>query len=417
MRILYSHYLTDDDHPAAQMVRAVASALQDRGHDVNVYRSGAPSPGGPPGVSVPGVRENNPAVRGIKRKAWFARAMARSVAMRQFDLEEIRRFRPDVVLARQDAYCTSMPWAASRLRAPLVTYADAPVAYESRRFGRDGRWHPPGLVEAIESWTLARSRAVVTVSRPAARRLATYKARAEVHVVPNGVDPERFAPLTDAQKLQVRAALGLTAPKVAAFVGSFKSFHGTDRLRDMILATSHREDTQWLLIGDGPERPALEAALAGRTRALFLGRRTPQQVASLLAVTDVAVAPHAPFRGDFYFCPLKVLEYAAAGCAVVASDQGDIPELLGRGEAGVIISEPGIDPWVIAVNRLLDDPVRRAELGKVARAWVLSRYTWAKTAERIDDVLQGVLKGAASAAESPPPRNEASPFPTGVIAC
>jgi Glycosyl transferases group 1 len=72
---------------------------------------------------------------------------------------------------------------------------------------------------------------------------------------------------------------------------------------------------------------------------------------------------------------------------------------------------------VIAVNRLLDDPVRRADLGKAARAWVLSRYTWAKTAERIDAVLRGVLNGAPIASESSPPRDAAAPFPTGLIAC
>ena len=412
MRILYSHYLTNDHHPAAQMVGSIAEELRRLGHSVLVHRSNGPDLAAPPRLAG---RERPRAEARLRGMAWFLKALASNLSMTRGDVAAIRRFAPDVVLARQDAYRVSMPLAASRLAVPLVTYADSPVAHETRCFRHDmDRWHPPGLVEAIERWTLHRSRAVVTISRPAARRLGRYGLRTPIHVVPNGVDPARFPRLTPVERERSRRELGLTAPRVVGFAGSFKAFHGIDRLREMILATSDRADTQWLLIGDGPERGGLEADLAGRAGVVSLGRRKGDEMGRLLGLMDVAVAPHARFAGDFYFCPLKVLEYAAAGCAVVASDQGDIPELLDHGRAGVMVSGDATDSWARAVRDLLDDDERRRSLGAAARARALSRYTWAKTAGRLADILgEAVREGASVPAstreESREPRIETVP--------
>ena len=111
----------------------------------------------------------------------------------------------------------------------------------------------------------------------------------------------------------------------------------------------------------------------------------------MTALMDVAVAPHSLFEGDFYFCPLKVLEYAAAGCAVVAADQGDIPQLLDHGKAGVLLSDNTIDAWKRAVRDLLEDPIRRGVLGASARERALNTMTWEATATRVAGVLAGVL--------------------------
>jgi glycosyltransferase involved in cell wall biosynthesis len=270
----------------------------------------------------------------------------------------------------------------------LVTYADAPVAYESRLLGpSSGRWHPPGLVEALERWTLRQSRAVVTISHPAARQLARYGVGVPIVVVSNGFEPRWFPVLDAGERGARRRALGLTAPCVVGFAGTFRPFHGIALLGQLIEATAARADTQWLLIGDGPERAGLQAALGHRPGVLFLGRRPPEEVGALLALVDVAVAPYPAFEGDFYFCPLKVIEYAAAGCAVVASALGDVPLLLDHGRAGVVLNEPSLEAWRAAVEGLLNDPERSAALGQAARQWVHAHYTWRHAAEQIERVL------------------------------
>lgn len=387
MKVLYSHYLAHDRHPAACMVEAIAAEMREIGHEVRVHRSRGPElPEGPESS-----REGRSRTAALRGKVWFARELGRNRAMDRRDSRAIDDFRPDIVVARQDAYCSSMAQAAARAGVPLVTYADAPVALEARRFAGPSRWHPPGLVEAVESRVLRASRAIVTVSGPAAQVLAAYKQGAPIHVVPNGVHPGRFPEVSAAERTRRRADLGINSPLVLAFAGSFKPFHGIGRLRDLILATFGRPEVHWLLIGDGPGRAELREAVGGLGSVTFLGRRPPESVGALLALADIAVAPHEIDDGPFYFCPLKILEYGAAGCAVVAGDQGDIPELLDGGRAGVLVRENRAVAWTSALDRLIDDPEGRRRLGREARRRVLGQFTWRHTAEAVGRVLRETL--------------------------
>ena len=390
MRILYSHYLAEDTHPAVLMVEAIARELRKRGHEVFVHRS-APPNADPQAAATSQGRARKRRAGKLRNALWFLRALSRNRPMLARDLEAIDRIKPDLVLARQDAYCLSMPVAARRRNIPIVTYADAPTAYETRQYCHaDGRFHPPFLVEAIERWTLRVSKSVVTVSEPAGRILENYHCGTPIHVISNGIAPERFPRLSPPDRLKARAALGLTAPYVACFAGSFKAFHGIDKLRDLILATSYRNDLQWLLIGDGPKRAELEEALDGqdaRASVIFLGRRPSEEVGALLGLADVAVAPHPQVEGEFYFCPLKILEYMAAGCAVLASHQGDIPRLLDDGRAGITISDPSTTTWARALLNILDQPDYREILGETARNRVLDQFTWEETAKQVEKVL------------------------------
>ncbi len=390
MRILYSHYLADDAHPAVRMVHSIAGELRQQGHEVLIHRSAGPvsppSPA-PPAGAAPAARRGGR----LRDAVWFARALARNRGMLARDRRVLAEFGPEVVLARQDAYCISMARAATAAGMPLVTYADAPVAHETRAVP-ESRFHPPGLVEALERWTLRRSRAIVTVSHPAAELLGRYGLSTPITVVPNGVDPARFPAMGAAERVEARRALGITAPRVAGFVGSFRPFHGIDRLGAIIRAVGPRPDTQWLLIGDGVERPALQASLADRPDVIWLGRRPADEVPRLTALLDVAVMPHPPHAGPFYFCPLKVLEAAAAGCAVVASDQGDIPRLLDGGRCGRVLPAENLELWPPVVRGLLDERSVCCSLGLAAREYVLPRYSWSKTAAEVARVLHASLR-------------------------
>lgn len=324
--------------------------------------------------------------------------------MARRDRAALRDFRPDIVLAREDAYCFSMAKAARRAGIPLVTYADAPVAHEVRAFAhRTGRWHPPGLVESIERATLRESRAVVTISHPAAELLSRYGLDRPIEVAPNGIDPARFPQLDAAARAEGRRALGLTAPRVAGFSGTFQVFHGLDHLVALIKSLEHRSDTQWLLVGDGPEGHVLRSALSDRKDVVFTGRRPREEVGRLLALMDVAVAPPPQLEGPYYFCPMRVIEYAAAGCAVVAQALGDIPRLLDDRRVGVVLDNADPAQWRAAVEALLDNPSLCAALGQDARRWIHDHYTWQHTAATIARVLnQTVAASRHSSSEARP---------------
>jgi len=387
MHILYSHYLPNVDQPAGHMIRAIARELRGLGHDVSIHASA-----GQPLRPIANLATAKPKrFQRLRARLWFAKAIARDVMQRRRDRATLERIAPDVLLVRQDSYCSSMTWAGHRLGIPVVTYADAPVACEARQRNNNSRWHPRGLVETIEKWGLSRSAAVVTVSEPAAKTLREYGLTTPIHAISNGIDPANYPRLTSAERMSERRRLGLNAQQIVGFQGTFQAFHGIDRLRELMMSTATRSDTQWLLIGDGPECTRLEQAVRGKVNAVFVGRQPNERMGGLLGLLDIGVAPYSSVPGAFYGCPLKVLEYAAAGCAVVASGQGDVPALLDHGRAGIVVNDDDSGTWIRELNQLLDDPTRCHAIGKYAHEWIHERYTWRNTAERLEEILNDAL--------------------------
>lgn len=419
MKILYSHYLNDRDHPAARMVEEISQQLRELGHEVLVHgvdlgnsheQTLRKAEGNPKSSSQFQSRERSskevpayaqPMGQRLRRKLWFAKAMARNRNWYSIDKKAMRKFQPDIVLARQDAYCWSTVKAARNFQIPVVTFADAPIAYESRTFNLANRFHPYGLVERIENWGFENSEAIITISNPSRARLKMmYGKTLPVNVVSNGIDPEKYPKYSLEEKEQLRKELGLKTPLVLGFQGTFKAFHGIERLSKLIQSTAENPDVSWLLIGDGPERASLQESTQALQNVRFLGRRPPAEISKLLSVIDVAIAPHSQMEGDFYFCPLKIIEYAASGCAILASDQGDIPRILDFGNAGEIVGSDRLASWILAMNRLVRNREHAQQLGAKARQHIFENYTWRHAAAKVEEVLSTVLTPPTGLADS-----------------
>jgi glycosyltransferase involved in cell wall biosynthesis len=97
---------------------------------------------------------------------------------------------------------------------------------------------------------------------------------------------------------------------------------------------------------------------------------------------DAAVAPY-PMLPTFYFSPLKIFEYMAAGLPVVASRIGQIPEVIRDGTHGLLCPPGDAAAVAAALCRLKEDPDLGARLGRAARAHVVQHYTWNQVASRI----------------------------------
>jgi len=151
-----------------------------------------------------------------------------------------------------------------------------------------------------------------------------------------------------------------------------------------LLATRYPE-SRLLLVGDGTARPSLEqqaAALGLDQAVLFTGPVTPSEVPGLLASMDVAVAPY-PDLANFYFSPLKVYEYMAAGLPIVASQLGQIEKLIEPEIDGLLVPPGDVPALVAALERLKGNPELRLRLGQTARAKVIRDHTWDGAVQRI----------------------------------
>jgi glycosyltransferase involved in cell wall biosynthesis len=237
--------------------------------------------------------------------------------------------------------------------------------------------------EAVAASVFSSASALLGVSQEIVAYLQPY-AGSRAHLVPNGVNPERFQP----GRASARPA---GAAFTIGFVGTLKPWHGLSVLVEAFIRLHARDsNTRLLIVGDGAERAALERSLKAngvREAAHFAGAVAPEMVPELLAAMDVAVAPY-PRLARFYFSPLKVYEYMAADVPVVVSRIGQLDGLIQHGVNGLLCPPGDADALAEALDRLRQAPELRARLAKAARTAVLKHHTWNAVAQRILEIAE-----------------------------
>jgi glycosyltransferase involved in cell wall biosynthesis len=275
---------------------------------------------------------------------------------------------------------------AERAGAAGILELNAPLVEEQARYRTLVH---TAVARALLAESLRTARVVVAVSDGVAAWARTLLGDdSHVYVVPNGVDPRRFdARFPDPVERELH-----TERFVIGFVGTLKPWHGLDTLID---AFEHVVDlvpsARLLIVGDGPERRRIETRLVDAglmDRATLTGAVAHDDVPGFLARLDVAVAPYPPLD-DFYFSPLKLTEYMAAGLPVVASAIGQIDALVRHEVTGLLFPPGESDALASALRRLHADAPLRRRLGRAAHDLVARYYTWHHTLERIFE-LAGV---------------------------
>lgn len=190
-----------------------------------------------------------------------------------------------------------------------------------------------------------------------------------VHVVANGVNLQRFSGQTRREA---------TIPAVG-FLGTLKPWHGLQTLTAAFALLHQRgRRVRLLIVGDGPEYTTIHRWLEERgllAATHFAGAVPPDAVPALLAEMDIGVAPYPQMAG-FYFSPLKIYEYMAAGVAVIASRTGHLAEVVSDERTGLLVPPDNPQALCEAIERLLDDDALRQRLGSAGRQQVTSEHGW-----------------------------------------
>ncbi len=260
---------------------------------------------------------------------------------------------------------------------PGVLEVNAPLIEEQARY-RELVHH--AAAERILRRATGAASLVVAVSAQVAQYVRAHTDPAtRVEVVPNGTDMRGFVTTRRVRECRTRD------PFTVGFVGTLKPWHGTGVLAEAFIRLHGRlPGSRLLIIGDGPELASLQTRLATlpHDAVHFTGSVPRAQIPQWLRSVDVAVAPY-PAAQDCYFSPLKVFEYMAAGLPIVASDTGQISDIIRHRQEGVLV-EPG-NPRALceALVRIRQNPEWAARLGARARAKARREHTWARVLERI----------------------------------
>ena len=346
---------------ASVHIQEVVRELIRRGHDVTVHttRAGRDIPDDLAGLEVIETRidADDPGARERAQQEVSARIAARIIAGGA-----------DLVYERYSLFSTALAEVAEATGAAGVLEVNAPLIEEQRT-------HRVLVDEEAAAKALARqvaaATATVAVSDPVRDWVRERTGSESVHTVPNGVSITRIVPRPED-----------IGDPVVTFVGTLKPWHGVADL----LAAAALAKRPWKLriIGDGPERAALEEQAAGLGIEVdFRGAVAPADMPGQLAGSAIGVAPYPDLGGEQqqYFSPLKVYEYLAAGLPVVASAVGQLPQILG--ELGTLV--PPSDPAALAaaIDTLAADPVLRGKLGWRGRMQAEEKHSWAGAVDRI----------------------------------
>jgi glycosyltransferase involved in cell wall biosynthesis len=292
--------------------------------------------------------------------------------------------RPDAIIERYYNFAGAGLLAARRLGIPCLLEVNAliidPPAVFKRRLD-------DALGGPMRRWALAQCRRADCIITP-------------LHTtVPPEIPPERIVELPWGASLERFANLPCPTPTAAPevlFLGSFRAWHGAaDFVQAAGRLIEQGRNYRFRLIGDGPERrrvAAMAAAWPGRFE--FSGSIPYDAVPAALARANLGVAPfntapHPALRSaGFFWSPLKIFEYMAAGLPVVTTDIAPLNRIVRPGCEGALFREGDSADLARAIDTVLSDRHAAHAMGERARARVAAHYSWERHCAELEAIMQ-----------------------------
>jgi glycosyltransferase involved in cell wall biosynthesis len=302
----------------------------------------------------------------------------------------------DIVYERNGIYNAGVALACKQLKLPYVLFVEADEILEHDYMGKPLtgllRWR----AKRIFYNNLHTADCIICVSDQLKKHLiSNWDVPSErIITFPNAVDTERFRPYTET-RIETRASLDLDNNPLIIFVGNFYEWHDVTTLLDsfaQVLVTY--PEARLILVGDGEQRAKMEQhvdVLGIRQAVQFTGFVSHTEIPHLMSTADIAVAPYPRLDHELWLSPLKLYEYMASGTVVVASEGGQIMDVIENGRNGLLV--PPEDPLALAdaLKKLIDDPVLRSQLGKQAREDAVQKHSWQQYLTRLERLFAALV--------------------------
>ncbi|MDA7492867.1 glycosyltransferase [bacterium] len=376
MKILYHHRIASKDGQYVH-VQELTNAMLEHGHQLTFVAPGftkASGFGDEGGIAT-------------KLKAMLPQWIYELLELGYSGLVAIKltkailKDRPDFIYERYNLYQPAGVIVSMIFRLPILMEINAPLVDERRKY--DGL-ALPRFAKMIEGFTWKYSGAALPVTKVLGDIVANRgTSQKNIHVIHNGINLNIY------NQLEVPKALGKEQRLVIGFVGFIHPWHRMDLAIDA-LAECSNNCVELVCVGEGDIRPELEAQAQARgvsDRVTFTGLKDRDQVFDYVAKFDIAVQPAV----TPYASPLKLFEYLAAGCLIIAPDSENILEIVNDHNALLYRSGDTAD----FKDKLLYAVEHIHELDKLrinARKLILEkRFFWQANAERVVKIAQDLI--------------------------
>lgn len=383
MRVFY-HHRTQGTGAEGVHISSFAKGLEELGHTVTVI--------GPPGVVLDPNR-TNPSTS--SRLGALLGTIARKTPQALFETmemaynlnayprlsREVTQHKPTFIYERYAPFCLAGLRVAQKHKIPFVLEMNDTLDMERARQGK--ALVMKGPARQFEDILIHQASLIVVVSGFLKNSLVQRGVPPErVLVTPNAVHADVFNPdLFD--RAAIRQRLDFQDKVVVGFVGAFVKWHRVDFLIEALAQVRvHHPELIGLFVGNGVEREPCEALarqLGIGESVVFTGRIAHSQIPEYVCAMDIGVMPGSNPFGS----PMKIFEYMAMGVPAIGPRFIPIEEVIDHEVNGLIFPPDRVGDLAATLQRLVESPTWRKELGAAARQKILTKHLWSHNAENV----------------------------------
>jgi glycosyltransferase involved in cell wall biosynthesis len=372
------------DKPDAELIHfsSVANSLLLQGHDVSIFHLSLQDAPAIRSLILPGIDFHEHSIKSPLNSIMFIRG---GLTVPAFLLHLLRK-KPDVIYARL-GIVSSLYIIAARIlwgkRIKIITEHNGWIGPEAISSGKP---RPIAFLgKELQKWSARSSDRVRAVSQGIKSYLFSLGVEEEkIAIIGNGTDINHFRPLD------------ITPIYDVGFIGNFAKWQGLEWLIDAFAqVVEARSGTRLAIGGSGPEesiiREKIERYSLGKQVAL-VGVVPYQEAPAFINQCRICVAPFRS-RGsesdNKSISPLKIRDYAACGKAIISSRIPGLEELEGAG-FGVLVPQGDTTGLSTAMIKLLEQSELCNGMGRKARQYAESHYSWDLIAEQISYLIDAI---------------------------
>ncbi|HAV78802.1 MAG TPA: hypothetical protein DCX53_15740 [Anaerolineae bacterium] len=400
--LVVTPYYTPDLGPSAPMFALLAEQLVSRGHTVTVacaaphypsghvhdkYRNGLWKWDEKNGVRICRVRIPSGNRANLLHRLWVFLVYQLLVTLAGLRLQY------DTALITNPAIETFLPFAIlCWLRRKPSVFAVWDVYPEVGV--RMGLFRNPiliWLVKLLEDFCLRRTNCIHVLSDGFLSELAQREIDPDrVAVIPPWLDTDLIRPLPRLNSYSIEH--NLDECFVVLYAGNIGLSQGLETVLESAQILANRPDIVFLFVGEGAGRAELLDQAAGLGNVRFLPTESRERLPEVLATADVSLVAMKKNMGSVSL-PSKLFSILASGRPVIASvdEDSDSYKLVNSSQAGMCVEPESPSDLAKAILNIKNDPLRRLQMGRDGRAWVLKFGSSYSAAEQFENLLMNIM--------------------------